>query len=88
MSGAPMSSSPTTIMDASHAKSYYYTTVAGAKVVEYIAIASPGTAKTAAGWQITKFTYDTDGNVTDQTWAGGTDAFDKICNSYATYSYS
>lgn len=89
MTGAPNTTTPTPTIDASHRKSYAYTTVAGMSVVEYIGIASPGTLKSQTGWQITKFIYDpTTGQATDQLWADGSDAFDKIWNSYSSYTYT
>lgn len=53
----------------------------------YVAKASPGTAVGSTGWQISKLTYS-GANVTDVQWADGTNAFTKIYNSRASYSYS
>ena len=53
----------------------------------YVGWAAPGTAKTAASWQIQKLTYS--GTVmTDVQWASGNADFDKIWNNRASYSYS
>lgn len=56
--------------------------------VIYLGYAQPGTAKTAAAWQIRKITYDANGAMTDVEFAEGSNAFNKVWNSYATYSYS
>lgn len=53
----------------------------------YIGQAESGTAKTAAGWRIKKLTWF-DGNCIDIQWADGTNAFTKIWDNRATYSYS
>jgi len=53
----------------------------------YIGRATPGTAKSAAGWQIQKLTYS--GNhVTDVQWASGTAKYDKVWDSRESYTYS
>lgn len=51
-----------------------------------------GSLTSEAKWQIMKITYIGEG-VTDIQWAGftgkkGTDNFDKVADSYASYSYS
>lgn len=56
--------------------------------VEYICKADIGTATSATGWQIKKLTWDVNGNVTNIEWADATDAYDKIADSYVSYSYS
>lgn len=60
----------------------------GSKRVEYMAKAPPGSLETAELWQIRKFTYNVDGNVTDITWAEGTGDFDKQWSEYLTYTYA
>ena len=54
---------------------------------EYIGIASPGTATSAASWKIKKLIY-TGTNVTSVIWADGDLNFDNIWNNYASLSYS
>lgn len=56
--------------------------------VVYKGDAGPGTAKSYAGWRISKFTYDANGNVTDIQWAGGTNTFSQIWNNRAVLVYS
>jgi len=53
----------------------------------YVAKAQPGTAVGSTGWQISKLTYS-GSNVTDVQWADGTNAFTKIYNDRASYTYS
>jgi hypothetical protein len=53
----------------------------------YVAKASPGSATSAAVWQISKLTYS-GSNVTDVQWAGGANTFTNIWDSRAGYSYS
>jgi len=50
--------------------------------------ASPGTAKSATGWQIQKFIYDDNGFLTDIQWAEGNAKFTKIWDDRAGYTYS
>lgn len=57
-------------------------------MAEYVGEANPGTAKAATGWRIKKIVYDANNAVTDVLWAEGSNAFDKVWNDYATYSYS
>ena len=54
----------------------------------YIGRASPGSATSAAAWQIQKLTCDASGNVTDVEFAGGTNDFKQIWDNRATLSYS
>jgi hypothetical protein len=53
----------------------------------YIGEATPGTAKSAAGWRIKKLTYSSD-VITDVQWANGSAAFDFVWNDRASYTYS
>jgi hypothetical protein len=71
----PLSSTYTTKMELS-----------GDNIV-YLGQALPGSAVSAAVWRIQKFLYS-GANVTDLLWADGTNAFSKIWNDRATYSYS
>jgi len=62
----------------------------GAGQVEYQGWAAPGTATSAGGWRICKFTYDSSNRVTARAWAGGRDDFN-VNNSWdnrATLAYS
>lgn len=54
----------------------------------YIGIANPGTATSAASWQIRKLTYDANNNVTAIQWAGGSADFATAWDSRASASYS
>jgi len=54
----------------------------------YIGYAAPGTAKSAAAWQIRTLTYDAAHNVTDVQFAGGVNDYTKVWNDRATYAYS
>lgn len=53
----------------------------------YIGKAQPGTAKSAALWQIQKLTYDGN-NVTDVQWADGDTDYDNVWNNRDSLSYS
>lgn len=54
---------------------------------QYIGKALPGTASSAAGWQIQKLTYSST-DVTDIKWAGGSLSFTNIFDNYASFTYS
>ena len=54
----------------------------------YEGTAAPGTAVSAAGWQIKKFVYDANGAITDIQWGSGIDTFTLVWDSRAGYSYS
>ena len=54
----------------------------------YQGTADPGTAKSAAGWRIAKFTYDGSGNLTDIQLADGDLNYDNVWNDRASLSYS
>jgi hypothetical protein len=54
--------------------------------VEYIGKAAPGTATSAAGWQIQKITYAS-GDASTVKFADGTAACSKVWDSRATYTY-
>ncbi len=54
---------------------------------EYIGLAKPGTAISAAGWQIKKLTYS-GSFVTEINFAGGDLNFDKVWNNRSGLSYS
>jgi len=54
---------------------------------EYIGKAAPGSATSAAVWQISKLTYSND-DVTDVKWAGGSLNFTNIFDNRASLSYS
>ena len=49
--------------------------------------AIPGTSPATARWRIKKLTYSGGNPVIPVAWANGTDAFDKIWTSRATYTY-
>lgn len=66
---------------------YYVAAGNGAGQVEYHCVADPGTTTSQAKWQIRKFIYNSSNLVSEIHWAEGTDAFDKICSNYSTYSY-
>lgn len=55
---------------------------------EYVGLARPAAATTAAEWQIKKVGYDGSRNVTSVTFAGGTNEYSKVWDDRATYSYS
>lgn len=54
----------------------------------YLGRATPGTATSAAAWQIRKFTYDINNNPTVIAWAGGSTAFSSIYDNRAGLTYS
>lgn len=55
---------------------------------QYICIAKPGSATSAAVWQIRKIGYSATGKVASVTWANGTDQFIHIADNRASLSYS
>ena len=67
----------------------YYTTLrdwSAGKLI-YEGFAEPGTAVSAAGWLIRRYTWD-GANNTKVEYANGETAFDKIWDNRATYSFS
>ena len=56
--------------------------------VLYLGQAPPGAATSAAIWQIRRFTYDANGNMTAIWWADGNTVYDNIWDDRATLSYS
>lgn len=55
--------------------------------VTYHGRALPGTATSVAQWQIMKLTYD-GSNVTDITFAEGSNKYEYEMDAYASYTYS
>lgn len=55
--------------------------------VEFVGKAEPGSATSAAVWQIMKLTYSGN-NVTDVEWADGNLNFDNVWDNRAGLSYS
>lgn len=53
----------------------------------FIGLATPGSAKSAAAWQIRKITYDGNSAATDIQFANSSNAFDQIWNDRAGLSY-
>lgn len=69
----------------------YYTTEIdynGGTNATYIGQATPGTATSAAAWQIKFITYDGNNNPTSITWANASSKFAFIWASRTSYSYS
>ena len=54
---------------------------------EYIGKADPGSATSAAAWQIVKITYDGSGNPISVDLADNAKTFTKIWDSRETYTY-
>jgi YD repeat-containing protein len=54
----------------------------------YVGKAAPGTATSAAAWQIRKIAYDLSGNPTAVLWAEGSDGFAYVWDGRAGYTYS
>lgn len=59
----------------------------GQGLPEYIAIAVPGAATSAAVWQIRKLVYSGT-NATSEIWADGNNNCDNIWDNHASLSYS
>jgi hypothetical protein len=67
---------------------WYYDTEDPPRLI-YICRARPGTATTATGWQIRKFSYtDTNDYPDTVKFASGSNNFDFICDSKGDYTYS
>lgn len=77
----------TLIQDDERRKLYDYTGRSDGQPV-YVGIAHPGAKASETVWQIRKFTYDGDGNVTDASFANATSAYDKEWDERATYDYT
>jgi len=56
--------------------------------VEYIGRARPGALDSAAEWQLAKITYNAARQVTLVGLASGTNAYTKVWNDRATYTYA
>ncbi len=61
---------------------------AGGSNIVYHGIAHPGTLVSEAHWQIKKFTYDANNNITNIQWAEGVSTNDKKWSDRTTYTYS
>lgn len=55
---------------------------------QYIGIAKPGSATSAATWQIRKISYSATNHVADIQWADGNDLFDNVMDNAASLTYS
>ena len=56
--------------------------------INYYGLASPGTATSAAGWQIRRETLDSQQRTTAIDFAGGTLALEQIWDNRASLDYS
>jgi len=56
--------------------------------LEYLGKAVSGASSSDASWQIKRFTYDSDNNLTDIQLADGNDDFDNVYDDRASLSYS
>ena len=59
--------------------------------IEYVAEAPPGSLESDAVWRIMKLSYETVAGKTcfkRRQWASGNNKFDKIADSYVSYTYS
>ncbi|WP_169829529.1 hypothetical protein [Desulfatibacillum aliphaticivorans] len=54
----------------------------------YVGLAAPGSSPSSACWQIKKFTYDGSQNVTDVEFAEGSNAYDRVWDNRASYTYA
>lgn len=54
----------------------------------YQGAASSGSLKSAAAWQIKKFTYNEKGNLIDVQWADGNFEFDNVWDDRKELNYS
>lgn len=84
MSIAPASQTSRYTMDAAYTQKLYYD---GSNNLLYLCKAAPGTASSAIGWQICKFTYS-NGYLTDIQWADGSAEFKFVADDRASYTYS
>jgi hypothetical protein len=55
--------------------------------VTYMGLAAPGTATSAALWQISKITFDGSGNFLSQKWADGNGNLDNVWDDRASLTY-
>ena len=61
--------------------------VGGANPI-YVCRSLPGTASSAASWQICKLTWNGSNNPTNVQWADGNSNFDNVADNRASLSYS
>lgn len=64
-----------------------YTTISASDYPLYVGKAAPGSASSAAVWQVKKLAYSGT-NVTQVDWADGNDSFDNIWDNRASLAYS
>ncbi len=62
--------------------------LAGGANVVYEGYAAPGTAESAAAWQIVKHTYDGSNNHLTTKFADGTNDYNQVWDNRASLSYS
>lgn len=61
----------------------------GSGRAQYICEAAPGSSTSAAVWRIRLLTYDAStGALTNQQWAGGSNAYKNAQTGYAGFTYS
>lgn len=63
-------------------------TVAGTVTTTYVGSARPGTAESAAGWQIQLIVSDSATGTTSVTFPNGKNTFSFVWSNRETYSYS
>lgn len=56
--------------------------------ITYSGKAAAGSATNVAVWQISKLTFDADGNLLSQKWANASGNFDQIWDNRASLSYT
>lgn len=61
--------------------------VGGTNVI-YLGAANPGSLSSAAVWQIRKYTYDVNNNVTSIQYASGSGSFNQVWDNRASLIYS
>ncbi len=54
---------------------------------EYMGWSAPGHGTDEPEWKIKKFIFDANGKYLRSRWADGNDAFDKVWDNRATYTY-
>ena len=54
-------------------------------LIEYVGKAQPGSPTSSALWQISKWTYDANGFLTDIKFAGNNSDFNYVMDAYAGY---
>lgn len=88
MSGAPITTTPTPIINALHRMRKERIVNGDGTITEYMGYASPNTEESDAGWLIIRNSYDATGEFIAADLASKSEAFIHVWTSRASYTYA